>query len=113
MVLRANQRFPFDGHLSTYASAATLYAVGEQQEGPDLDGGDRSSSKGMPHRASAPVHFYRVGLTESHLDHFRRGRPLIVARTLTRTAEMWQFPTVSMGLSPIAAIYEGHASSAT
>ena len=38
-------------------SVATLYEVGYHFKGPDLDGGDQSSSKGMPHRASTPAHF--------------------------------------------------------
>ena len=113
MVLRANQRFPgVGGHLSTYASAATLYEVGFHHffKGPELDGGDQIFMQGHASPGIYARAFLEGRLTESHLDHFRRevvpGQGLSSYPHPWLMPEMWQFPTVSMGLSPIAAIYQ-------
>jgi pyruvate dehydrogenase E1 component len=113
MVLRANQRFPgVGGHLSTYASAATLYEVGFHHffKGPDLDGGDQIFIQGHASPGIYARAFLEGRLTEDHLDHFRRevvpGQGLSSYPHPWLMPEMWQFPTVSMGLSPIAAIYQ-------
>ncbi|MGB0592048.1 MAG: pyruvate dehydrogenase (acetyl-transferring), homodimeric type [Myxococcota bacterium] len=113
MVLRANQRFPgVGGHLSTYASAATLYEVGFHHffKGPELDGGDQVFIQGHASPGIYARAFLEGRLTEDHLDHFRRevvpGQGLSSYPHPWLMPEMWQFPTVSMGLSPIAAIYQ-------
>jgi pyruvate dehydrogenase E1 component len=114
MVLRANARFPgLGGHLSTYASAATLYEVGfnhffrgGDQGGPaDLVFFQGHASPGIYARA-----FLEGRLDEEQLAHFRRegtpGQGLSSYPHPRLMPDFWQFPTVSMGLGPIAAIYQ-------
>ena len=129
MVLRANNRAPgIGGHLATYASAATLYEVGFNHffRGKASIGADGSSSGDGPPPAgvsgdqiffqghAAPGIYARAflegRLTEENLDHFRQealssaGLP---SYPHPRTQpDFWEFPTVSMGLGPIAAIYQ-------
>ncbi|WP_417562475.1 pyruvate dehydrogenase (acetyl-transferring), homodimeric type [Microbacterium sp.] len=102
------------GHISTYASSASLYEVGfnhffRGQDHPS--GGDQvffqgHASPGMYARA-----FLEGRLTEQQLDGFRQeksraphGLPSYPHPRLM--PEFWQFPTVSMGLGPINAIYQ-------
>ncbi|MFC1706444.1 pyruvate dehydrogenase (acetyl-transferring), homodimeric type [Planctomycetota bacterium] len=113
MVMRANARFPgLGGHLSTYASAASLYEVGFNHffQGRDRQGGDQvffqgHSSPGIYARA-----FLEGRLTKNQLDRFRRevapGRGLSSYPHPFLMPDFWQFATVSMGLGPIAAIYQ-------
>ncbi len=114
MVLRANTRFPgLGGHLATYASAASLYEIGYNHffRGKDGEGsGDQifyqgHAAPGMYARA------YLAGrLSEAQLDSFRReavpgaGLPSYPHPRLL--PDFWEFPTVSMGLGPISAIYQ-------
>jgi pyruvate dehydrogenase E1 component len=100
------------GHISTFASAATLYEVGFNHffRGPD---GDRSgdivyfqghASPGIYARA-----FLEGRLDESHLQNFRReidGGGLSSYPHPYLMPDFWQFPTVSMGLGPIMSIYQ-------
>ncbi|MDP6943256.1 MAG: pyruvate dehydrogenase (acetyl-transferring), homodimeric type, partial [Myxococcota bacterium] len=113
MVMRANQQFPgLGGHLSTFASAATLYEVGFHHffQGADLHGGDQIYIQGHAAPGIYSRAFLEGRLTEDHLDHFRRevvpGQGLSSYPHPWLMPDMWQFPTVSMGLSPIAAIYQ-------
>src|SRR5262245_40631788 len=115
MVHRANKHFDgLGGHISTFASSATLYEVGYNHffrgRGEDGYSGDLvyfqgHASPGMYARA-----FLEGRLTEENLEHFRR--ELRVARGLSSyphpwlMPDFWEFPTVSMGLGPIAAIYQ-------
>ncbi|MEQ6898403.1 pyruvate dehydrogenase (acetyl-transferring), homodimeric type [Microbacterium sp. KR10-403] len=102
------------GHISTYASSASLYEVGfnhffRGQDHPS--GGDQiffqgHASPGMYARA-----FLEGRLTEQQLDGFRQeksraphGIPSYPHPRLM--PEFWQFPTVSMGIGPINAIYQ-------
>ena len=113
MVARANHRFPgLGGHISTYASAATLYEVAFHHffRGPDASGGGDQiwfqghASPGIYARA-----FLEGRLNTDALDHFRRetsGHGLSSYPHPRLMPEFWQFPTVSMGLGPIAAIYQ-------
>ncbi|MCU1438825.1 MAG: pyruvate dehydrogenase (acetyl-transferring), homodimeric type [Naasia sp.] len=102
------------GHISTYASSATLYEVGynhffRAQDHPG--GGDQvffqgHASPGMYARA-----FLEGRLTEHDLDGFRQekshaGGGLSSYPHPRLMPEFWQFPTVSMGLGPINAIYQ-------
>ncbi|HWV50278.1 MAG TPA: pyruvate dehydrogenase (acetyl-transferring), homodimeric type [Microbacterium sp.] len=102
------------GHISTYASAASLYEVGHNHffRGQDHpSGGDQifyqgHASPGMYARA-----FLEGRVTESQLDAFRQeksGAPngLPSYPHPRMMPEFWQFPTVSMGLGPINAIYQ-------
>jgi pyruvate dehydrogenase E1 component len=115
MVVRANKRFDgLGGHISTFASSATLYEIGFNHffhgRGPDGYGGDQvyfqgHASPGMYSRA-----FLEGRFTEENLDHFRR--ELAPVRGLSSyphpwlQPDFWEFPTVSMGLGPIMAIYQ-------
>ena len=115
MVMRANQRDgSIGGHISTFASAATLYDVGfnyffkgpnEKNEG-DLIYYQGHSSPGIYARS-----FVEGRLEESQLDNFRNeveGNGLSSYPHPWLMPDYWQFPTVSMGLGPIQAIYQAH-----
>ena len=114
MVMKANARFPgIGGHLSTYASAATLCEVGFNHvfRGKDHPGGGDQiffqghSSPGIYARA-----YLEGRLTEDQLLHFRRettrGQGLSSYPHPWLMPDFWEFPTVSMGLGPIAGIYQ-------
>jgi pyruvate dehydrogenase E1 component len=113
MVVRANSRFPgIGGHLSTYASSASLYEVGFNHffRGKDSEGGGDQifyqghAAPGMYARA-----FLEGRLTEEHLENFRReaeGKGLSSYPHPRLMPDFWEFPTVSMGLGPINAIYQ-------
>jgi pyruvate dehydrogenase E1 component len=113
MVLRANTRFPgIGGHMSTYASAATLYEVGfnhffRGKEHPG--GGDQVFFQGHAAPGIYARAFLEGRLSEDDLDHFRRetgGRGLSSYPHPRLMPDFWEFPTVSMGLGPLAAIYQ-------
>ena len=114
MVLRANNRAPeIGGHLATYASAATLYEVGFNHffRGKDADGmGDQVFFQGHAAPGMYARAFLEGRLTEDHLDHFRQevqpGRGLSSYPHPRLMPQFWEFPTVSMGLGPLAAIYQ-------
>ncbi|MEX5261714.1 pyruvate dehydrogenase (acetyl-transferring), homodimeric type, partial [Kocuria sp. CPCC 205263] len=102
------------GHISTYAGAATLYEVGFNHffRGPDHPGGGDQvffqghASPGMYARA-----FLEGRLTEEQLDGFRqeksKGSDGIPSYPHPRSMpDFWQFPTVSMGIGPMNAIYQ-------
>ncbi len=112
MVTRANNRVAgLGGHLSTYASAASLYEVGfnhffrgrEAPGGGDLVYFQGHASPGIYARA-----FLEGRLDEARLDRFRRevGGGLSSYPHPRLMPDFWEFPTVSMGLSPINAIYQ-------
>jgi pyruvate dehydrogenase E1 component len=115
MVMRVNERFPgLGGHLATYASAATLYEVGFNHffRGKDDGGsGDQIFFQGHAAPGIYARAFLEGRLTEENLDHFRQealsggvGLPSYPhPRTLP---DFWEFPTVSMGLGPMAAVYQ-------
>ncbi len=113
MVVRANKKFPeLGGHIGTFASAATLYDVGmnhfwrakNNKFGGDLVYFQGHSAPGMYARA-----FLEGRLNEKQLDSFRQEvepgglssypHPWLMPN-------FWQFPTVSMGLGPMLAIYQ-------
>jgi pyruvate dehydrogenase E1 component len=114
MVLRANNSFSgIGGHLATYASAATLYEVGfnwffkgRENGGP----GDQIFYQGHAAPGIYARAFLEGRLTEEQLDHFRRETPpqkgLSSYPHPRLMPEFWEFPTVSMGLGPIDAIYQ-------
>ncbi len=113
MVLRANNRYPgIGGHLATYASSASLYEVGFNWffQGKDAEGGGDQifyqghAAPGMYARA-----FLEGRLTENQLDHFRRevsGEGLSSYPHPRLMPDFWEFPTVSMGIGPLSAIYQ-------
>jgi pyruvate dehydrogenase E1 component len=113
MVIRANkQSAEYGGHIATYASSATLYEVGfnhfwrgpEAERGGDLVFIQGHSSPGIYARA-----FLEGRLTEEQLGNFRRevgGHGLSSYPHPWLMPDFWQFPTVSMGLGPMMAIFQ-------
>jgi pyruvate dehydrogenase E1 component len=114
MVLRANNRFPgIGGHLSTYASSASLYEVGFNHffRGKDGDAaGDQIFYQGHAAPGIYARAFLEGRLSEAQLDRFRReGKPgegLSSYPHPRLMPDFWEYPTVSMGLGPISAIYQ-------
>ncbi|WP_111640345.1 pyruvate dehydrogenase (acetyl-transferring), homodimeric type [Marinimicrobium alkaliphilum] len=114
MVVRANKNDDeLGGHIASFSSAATLYEVGfnhffrGNENGPgDLIYFQGHSSPGMYARS-----FVEGRLSEEDLDNFRRevdGKGLSSYPHPWLMPDYWQFPTVSMGLGPIGAIYQAH-----
>lgn len=115
MVVRANREHDgIGGHISTYASAATLYEVafnhflrgrGESGYDGDLVYIQGHASPGVYSRA-----FLEGRLSEQQLANFRRelqpGGGLSSYPHPWLMPDFWEFPTVSMGLGPIMAIYQ-------
>ena len=114
MVLRGNTRFSgLGGHLSTYASSASLYETGFNHffKGKDGEGsGDQIFYQGHAAPGIYARAFLEGRLTEDQLDHFRRetepGRGLSSYPHPRLMPDFWEYPTVSMGLGPISAIYQ-------
>ncbi len=113
MVLRANKGDSnLGGHIASFASAATLYDVGFQHfwHAPsDTHGGDLIFIQGH----SAPGVYARAfllgRLSEDQLDGFRQdvnGKGVTSYPHPWLMPDFWQFPTVSMGLGPLQAIYQ-------
>ena len=118
MVVRANKRSPgIGGHISTFASAATLFEVGfnhffrarDAESVGDLVYFQGHAAPGIYARA-----FLEGRLSEAKLHNFRREldpeggvssypHPRLMP-------DFWEFPTVSMGLGPITAIYQARFS---
>ena len=114
MVVRANSESPgIGGHISTYASAATLLEVGFNhffQARNDDHLGDCVYFQGHAAPGVYARAFLEGRLTEDHLARFRREIPagggLSSYPHPWLMPDFWQFPTVSMGLGPITAIYQ-------
>jgi pyruvate dehydrogenase E1 component len=113
MVTRANTRADgIGGHLATYASSASLYEVGFNHffRGKD-DGlpGDQVFFQGHAAPGIYARAFLEGRLTEEQLDNFRMevgGNGLSSYPHPRLMPDFWEFPTVSMGLGPINAIYQ-------
>ena len=112
MVLRANKASNVGGHIASFASAATLYDVGFNHfwRAPsenflgDLVFVQGHSAPGVYARA-----FMLGRLSEAQMDNFRQevdGNGLSSYPHPWLMPEFWQFPTVSMGLGPLMAIYQ-------
>jgi len=114
MVHRANSRFPgIGGHLSTYASSATLYEVGfnhffRGKEHPG--GGDHVYYQGHAAPGMYARAFLEGRIPVEVMDRFRRdaepGDGLCSYPHPRLLPNFWEFPTVSMGLGPICALYQ-------
>ncbi|WP_097461992.1 pyruvate dehydrogenase (acetyl-transferring), homodimeric type [Mangrovitalea sediminis] len=115
MVMRANMREgDLGGHISSFSSIATLLDVGfnyffhagdENREG-DLIYFQGHSAPGLYARS-----FLEGRISEEQLDNFRRevdGNGLPSYPHPWLMPDYWQFPTVSMGLGPLQAIYQAH-----
>ena len=113
MVLRAGKYAPeLGGHIASYASAAILYEIGfnyfykaqNAEKNGDLVYFQGHSSPGIYARA-----FLEGRLTEEQLDNFRQEVEVDGLSSYPHPWLMpnfWQFPTVSMGLGPLQAIYQ-------
>ena len=113
MVVRANKESSeLGGHIASFASAATLYDVGlnhffrapSHEHGGDLVFMQGHSAPGIYARA-----YLEGRLNEDQLDKFRQevdGDGLSSYPHPWLMPDFWQFPTVSMGLGPIMAIYQ-------
>ena len=113
MVMRANRdSSDLGGHIASFASSATLYDIGFNHfwHAPDKDhGGDLVFFQGHSAPGIYARAFVEGRLTEEQMDNFRResggkGVPSYPHPWLMK--DFWQFPTVSMGLGPIMAIYQ-------
>jgi len=113
MVLRANNAYTgIGGHLSTYASSASLYEVGFNHffRGKDAGhAGDQIFYQGHAAPGMYARAFLEGRLGEEQLDRFRRevgGGGLSSYPHARLMPDFWEFPTVSMGIGPISAIYQ-------
>jgi len=112
MVSEANDRFSgIGGHISTYASAATLYEVGFNHffRGPDdPSGGDLVYFQGHASPGIYARAYLEGRLAPKELHAFRRefAGGLSSYPHPWLMPDFWQFPTVSMGIGPLAAIYQ-------
>jgi pyruvate dehydrogenase E1 component len=111
MVARANRRFDgLGGHLSTYASAASLYEVGFNHFFRGKADGGFGDQVFMQGHAAPGIYaraYLEGRLTDEQLDRFRRevgGGGLPSYPHPRRMPDFWEFPTVSMGLSPLNAV---------
>src|SRR5262245_63763600 len=113
MVVRANKNQPgIGGHISTYASAATLLEIGFNHffRGPDAPGGgDHVYFQGHASPGIYARSFLEGRIPAAKLENFRRelapGGGLSSYPHPWLMPNFWQFPTVSMGLGAIMAIY--------
>ncbi len=100
------------GHISSYASAATLYSIGFNHffRGPsDKNNGDLVYFQGHAAPGVYARAYLEGRLTEEQLKNFRRdvgGNGLTSYPHPWIMPDFWQFPTVSMGLGPITGIYQ-------
>ncbi|MFE2052035.1 pyruvate dehydrogenase (acetyl-transferring), homodimeric type [Streptomyces sp. NPDC059459] len=100
------------GHIATYASAAWLYEIGFNHffRGKDGDGsGDQLFLQGHASPGIYARAFLEGRLDEEQLNAFRReagGRGLPSYPHPRRLPWLWEFPTVSMGLGPLGAVYQ-------
>ncbi|AZG08470.1 pyruvate dehydrogenase (acetyl-transferring), homodimeric type [Pigmentiphaga sp. H8] len=117
MVVKANRLHPADGgdlggHIASFASLATMIETGQnhfwhaetENRGGDLVYFQGHSSPGVYARA-----FLEGRLSEDQLNHFRQevdGKGLSSYPHPKLMPDFWQFPTVSMGLGPLMAIYQ-------
>ena len=114
MVVRANRVSDgIGGHISTYASAATLYEVGFNHffRGPEADGdGDIIYFQGHASPGIYARAFLEGRVSVEQVENFRRelraGGGLSSYPHPWLMPEFWQYPTVSMGLGPIMSIYQ-------
>ncbi len=115
MVQRANKLdSSLGGHLSTFASSATLYDVGYNYffHGPQADNeGDLIYYQGHASPGIYARAFVEGRLSEEHIDFFRREVDQVGVSSYPHPwlmPDFWQFPTVSMGLGPLMAIYQAY-----
>jgi pyruvate dehydrogenase E1 component len=114
MVVRANrEETGIGGHISTYASAATLYEVGFNHFFRGREGGREGDIIYFQGHASPGIYaraFLEGRITLEQMQNFRRelkpGGGLSSYPHPWLMPDFWEFPTVSMGLGPLMAIYQ-------
>ena len=115
MVVRANTNADgIGGHLSTFASSASLYEIGFNHFFKGKDSGSPGDHVYFQGHAAPGVYaraFLERRLSEDDLNSFRReigrgGRGLSSYPHPRLMPEFWEFPTVSMGLGPLTALYQ-------
>ncbi len=114
MVVRANRESDgIGGHISTYASAATLYEVGFNHFFRGKDSGGDADVMFYQGHASPGIYaraFLEGRFTEEHLRNFRHelrpGGGLSSYPHPWLMPDFWEYPTVSMGIGPLTAIYQ-------
>ena len=115
MVVRANTNADgIGGHLSTFASSASLYEIGFNHFFKGKDSGSPGDHVYFQGHAAPGVYaraFLERRLNEDDLNSFRReigrgGRGLSSYPHPRLMPEFWEFPTVSMGLGPLTALYQ-------
>jgi pyruvate dehydrogenase E1 component len=114
MVIKANKHAEgIGGHLSTFASSASLYETGFNHFFHGKDDGQPGDAVYFQGHAAPGVYaraYLEGRLSEDDLDHFRReiarpGRGLSSYPHPRLMPDFWEYPTVSMGLGPINSIY--------
>ncbi|WP_428244330.1 pyruvate dehydrogenase (acetyl-transferring), homodimeric type [Gynuella sp.] len=115
MVVRANKTGDdLGGHISSFQSSAALYDVGFNhfwRAPTESNPGDLVYFQGHIAPGIYARSFVEGRLKEEHLENFRRevdGKGLSSYPHPWLMPEYWQFPTVSMGLGPLQAIYQAH-----
>ena len=112
MVVRANKDTNVGGHIASFASAAALYDVGFShfwRSINDPSGGDLIFFQGHSVPGVYSRAFMLGRLSEDQMDNFRQevdGKGISSYPHPWLMPDFWQFPTVSMGLGPIQAIYQ-------
>ena len=112
MVVRANRDTNVGGHIASFASQAALYDVGFNwfwRGQSESHGGDMIFFQGHSIPGVYARSFLMGNITEEQLNHFRQdvaGKGLTSYPHPWLMPEYWRFPTVSMGLGPIQAIYQ-------
>jgi pyruvate dehydrogenase E1 component len=114
MVVKANRLHPdIGGHISTYASAATLYEVGLNHFFRGTDGENNADMVYFQGHASPGTYsraYVEWRINAPKLHHFRQELSNVGGVSSYPhpylMPEFWQFPSVSMGLAPIMSIYQ-------
>jgi pyruvate dehydrogenase E1 component len=114
MVTRANKHSDgIGGHISTYASSASLYDVGFNHFFRGKNDGASGDQIYFQGHASPGIYaraFLEGRITETQMDNFRRevifGTGLSSYPHPRLMPDFWEFPTVSMGLGPLTALYQ-------
>ena len=113
MVVKANRLHPdIGGHISTYASSATLYEVGQNHFFRGSDGSNFGDMVYFQGHASPGVYsraYVEWRINAPKLHHFRQELSSVGGVSSYPhpylMPDFWQFPSVSMGLAPIMSIY--------
>jgi pyruvate dehydrogenase E1 component len=114
MVTRANKHSDgIGGHISTYASTASLYDMGFNHFFRGKNDGEAGDQIFFQGHASPGIYaraFLEGRITEAQMDNFRRetipGKGLSSYPHPRLMPHFWEFPTVSMGLGPLTALYQ-------